>query len=364
MIFEKNLKKIQFEKQFHNDINGILSRRKDIEKLESDIKKGDYANFIESLSKLYEAIPSEKLKNLKEIIALSKDLAHYESFRGRIDFSHYLSLFDFENYIYRDKKLSSNNFKQKNIEVVADFASSVLTKYIYDDFISKDIRKHIEGYFLAIMSNIDYKLYTHELFTSHEHITTPYSVSLIMGSVPEHFRNISKDIIDERVNFTKNIVQSNEIVFLSGKTEDIKHYETEIDEPKIVTTTFGDSEKNQLTKKCIHAFFDQLKYHTEITKKMNSNSWELRIYTSSFNVIKCALELDQYIHNFEPTANSHISDCFAKLVSVKIIPECRIFDLITNPPVGKDEIKHRKQKLKAMLFELYSHALNKNLHIQ
>ena len=122
IIFERSLVLTELERKYRKETKSLISQ------------KGD------SFGTSNSALSNELLHATKDhinssnIVDIIRYLKRHESFRGRLDFKQFNSIFKFENSIYSDKVLSYENLKRMNSDIIVDFASSVLTRFIYRDF--------------------------------------------------------------------------------------------------------------------------------------------------------------------------------------------------------------------------------------
>lgn len=108
----------------------------------------------------------DKMKNnnfredgINKFIQFYDKFKTYQSFKGKVDFSHYFDLLDFEQHIYYDKLHKYKETFSHNKRIIPDFISSIFASMIQENIVSYEIRRVLEQYVIALMINKDYKNY-------------------------------------------------------------------------------------------------------------------------------------------------------------------------------------------------------------
>ena len=309
--------------------------------------------------------------NSSNIVDIIRYLKRHESFRGRLDFKQFNSIFKFENSIYSDKVLSYENLKRMNSDIIVDFASSVLTRFIYRDFTSKDIRKHIEQYFIAIMTSLDYFLYPDILLLKNEDFRVEYSsYGAVMGSMPDNFHpSQHKLILNSRIYTAQNYIGELTLdkTFLITTNEDyleLKKANYDGFENLLCNNESDPQRRLSFKKNKTKENIDKiLKHMLDDGSIVKDRPWELIVFTSTFHIIKTAIELEKYLLEEHPSYIQSENKKLGNLARIVIIGDDQVYDLMKGlgDKNETDNDKLRKRKLKCFLFELYKHALDRNL---
>ena len=304
---------------------------------------------------------------LKEVLlkfkSVLKDLKNYESFQGRIKFSQYSELFNFENYIYEDKQFMYSIVSNYNKKIIPDFISSSFADMIYEDYVSDEIRRNMEQYFIAIMSNMDYNNFAHSSQIKHELsdvLEKENNLLYIIGSASEMFKGQDYvTILNERIN-TVGKLKSDGFEF--NFTPKFWTRKLNIDETKNVINEPSDLYdsniesvlgKNKNGDLIAHkTTSENLNYIYEDIMNKKVVNYNLFIVTSTFHILKTAIEIERHFYNSENNKPSNVI----------IIGNERFFELTNNK--DKSNRKHTplfyKKKIKSFLYEMFMFTLDKN----
>jgi hypothetical protein len=286
----------------------------------------------------------EILSNSKELLS---DLKSFEPYQSRIRFDLFHKMFNFEKYLYFDKTFRYYNLSKFNKRIIPDYVSTVITQLIVNGFISKNIRRYVEQYIYAAMSDMDYINYSNTL--DFVDIFDKNNLFVVIGSIPATFSVEEKhSILKERINTfdeVKKIVNFDEDYLSIFVDDDIVtgsfHQNSKID---MIKTSY---DLNKRTGKDI-----LINLRKRISKYTEYN---LVVITSTFNLQKCAIEIEKNI----------LREGIKKPMNVLIIGKESIYDqiksnelpkVINNPKLSILE----KKKLKSLLYELMLHSLDKN----
>ena len=106
-----------------------------------------------------------------------------------------------------------------------------------------------------------------------------------------------------------------------------------------------------------------LKHMLDDGSIVKDRPWELIVFTSTFHIIKTAIELEKYLLEEHPSYIQSENKKLGNLARIVIIGDDQVYDLMKGlgDKNETDNDKLRKRKLKCFLFELYKHALDRNL---
>lgn len=294
-------------------------------------------------------------------IAIPETIKEYESFKGRMNFSDFIELFNFENNIYQDKQFKYSLISNNNKRLIPEFISAACAKLIYDGLIDIEIRPKLEQYLIAILSNLDYHNYAtiEQLKDEFKKIQDKHFY-FVLGSCPLSFGNHRVEILKERITATDKFF--NDLNISSDKAKLYLHNSVadEIKTHKGKNIEIIQPEKNDVKSKLTK---EEIK---EIFKHLNSNlntgeSYNLVLFASTYHISKIAHEIEKYFYD-----NTSIN--YPK--NIIIIGTEKFFDLITSNRVlnpkdekeiqdGIDELFILK-KMQSFLFEIFMHSLDKN----
>lgn len=308
---------------------------------------------------------------LKEFngIDIPQKLKEYESFKGRIDFTNFIELFNFESNIYSDKQFKYSLISNNNKRLIPEFISGAFAKLIYDGLVDIEIRTKLEQYLIAIMSNLDYRSYAtlEQLKNEIQNNQSSKTFYYILGSCPlsykEHKFKILKERIDTATKFYNIIHGTNTAdkaklkIFLRN-TDEQTLYNSQI-KPYISTMPIdAETETHQmpyakLTKEEVTHIFNQV--------NANANSeYNLILFASTYHTTKVAQEIEKYF--YENTSINYPKNIF-------IIGTEKFFDLISNHKLLKIQANKNKtsvdeifilKKMQSFLFEIFMHSLDRN----
>jgi hypothetical protein len=300
-------------------------------------------------------------------IAIPENLKEYESFKGRVDFSNFIELFNFEKNIYNDKQFKYSLISNYNKRLIPEFISAALSKLIFDVNIDIDIRAKLEQYLIAIMSNIDYRNYAtlEQLKNQLDFNKSDNTFYHILGSCPKSFKIHKFQILQERINtavkFYTEIPHLTEKVkikiYINGKAEEILYntlLKNNINHPSIDLEIKDNEPTSKLTKNEISYIFNQIKDNPK------GNNYNLILFASTYHITKVAQEIEKYF--YEKTSVAYPKNIF-------IIGTEKFFDLVTNRKIL--ELKEREsgikfdelfvlKKMQSFLFEIFMHSLDLN----
>lgn len=302
-----------------------------------------------------------KLKEFAKI-PIPQNLKEYESFKGRVDFSNFIELFNFEKNIYNDKQFKYSLISNNNKRLIPEFISAAFAKLIYDTYIDINIRTKLEQYLIAIMSNIDYHNYAtiEQLKNQLELNNSTNTFYHILGSCPTSFKEHKFEILQERINtaskfYTEiphltdkvkikiHIRDSNERSLYNELKKNIPH--------NLIDPETRDKEPtSKLTKNEISFIFNQIK------DSPKGNNYNLVLFASTYHITKVAQEIEKYF--YEKTEVNYPKNVY-------IIGTEKFFDLITNEKILKKLDKPFNElfvlkKMQSFLFEIFMHSLDLN----
>lgn len=322
---------------------------------------------IESLTRFNEALKQkEKFEN-----EIPMELKEYESFKGRVDFTDFVELFNFEDKIYKDKQFKYSLISNNNKRLIPEFISAACSKLIYDGLIDIEIRTKLEQYFIAILSNLDYRNYAtfEQLKDELNSNNAKNNFYYILGSCPLSFKDhkfpILKERIDVSTKFFEIIYDSNpparaEMTIYLREEKEKTDYDKQI-KPfinikflKIKTNEDNNIPKSKLTKEELSLIFKEIKDNPRI-KDNPSDNYNLVLFASTYHISKVAQEIEKYFYD-------KASVPYPK--NIFIIGTEKFFDLITNRKITAikkeaDEMLVLK-KMQSFLFEIFMHSLDRN----
>jgi hypothetical protein len=291
------------------------------------------------------------------------DLKNYESFQGRIKFGQFANLFNFEDYIYEDKQFQYSIISNYNKRIIPEFVSASFANMVYENFVGDEIRRNMEQYFIAIMSNMDYLNFAHigqvkqEL---NEVLNKEKNLIYIIGAAPNTYSDEEYiEIVNERIDKANNLLQDG-IEFNSKNPfwkRDVEGQLSSKLKPSILYFTTGklsnlggvkvggDKKTSKLTSENLEHIYEDIK-----SKQLTS--YNLFIVTSTFHILKTAIEIERYFYN----NNNHKPD------NIIFVGNETFFDLAHNKSNCQDIDKatYHKKKIKSFLYELFMHTLDKN----
>lgn len=325
---------------------------KNLEKIE------DYSRALKTLSN--NNTSEEEKEKLREII---KELKEYESFKGRINYSNFIELFNFENKVYQDKQFKYSLISNNNKRLIPEFISGACAKLIYDGLIDIEIRTKLEQYFIAILANLDYHNYAtldqlKDKFKEIAHIKCHY---FVLGSCPLSFQDHQVDILKERIAVTNtlftylNINADMAKLYLQNNViEKIKSFKG--NNIEIVRIENNDV-TSKLTKEEIKEILTRLKDNISDPEK----PYNLVLFASTYHISKVAHEIEKYFYGDKPIH-------YPK--NIFILGTEKFFDLITSKRVLNPNDDNEKQKsidelfilkkMQSFLFEIFMHSLDRN----
>lgn len=300
-------------------------------------------------------------------IAIPENLKEYESFKGRVDFSSFIELFNFEKNIYNDKQFKYSLISNNNKRLIPEFISAALSKLIFDVNIDIDIRAKLEQYLIAIMSNIDYRNYAtlEQLKNQLDLNKSDNTFYHILGSCPKSFKSHKFQILQERINtaikFYDEIPHLTEKVkikiYINGKAEEDlynQQLKNNINHHSIDIESKDNEPTSKLTKNEISFIFNQIK------DSPKGNNYNLILFASTYHITKVAQEIEKYF--YEKTSVTYPKNVF-------IIGTEKFFDLITNKKILEFKKKESDKpidelfvlkKMQSFLFEIFMHSLDLN----
>lgn len=302
------------------------------------------------------------LKNfVRSFKGVLDELKNYESFQGRIKFRQFAELFNFEDYIYEDKQFQYSIISNYNKRLIPEFISASFAELVYENHVSEDIRRNMEQYFIAIMSNMDYHNYAHisqlksELNSIIDDKTK--NVFYVLGATPQTFSDIEyAELINERIERAEELITKDKIQTIIKTEIWIKEG---IDNQTLKTSSyFTRSSSERLAKKeegkrpttkLTLGNLDRI--YTDIKLK-NLSNYNLFLVTSTFHILKTAIEVERHFYNDEANKPDNII----------FVGNEKFFDLAHNKQNCTDKLKeiYHKKKLKSFLYELFLHSLDRN----
>jgi hypothetical protein len=313
------------------------------------------------LTKLLSFSTLKKHKSILENVLES--LKNYESFQGRIRFDQFVHLFNFERYIYDDKQFQYSIVSNYDKRIIPEFVSAALANMIYEDFLADEIRRNLEQYFVAIMANMDYHNYSHlsqvktELFKD---LKKEKNLVYIMGASSQAFGDSEYvDILNERLAAATTIINGGietEYKTKYWKRKGIKYtlarnvsdsdlFETSDDESVLVERGDPKRPSSKLTATNLNFIYSDI-----IDRKIKD--YNLFIVTSTFNLLKVAIEIERHFYNNDTNKPNNII----------FIGDEKHFQLIhsrQNCKKSHAAVFHKK-KIKSFLYELFMHCLDRN----
>lgn len=292
---------------------------------------------------------------------LLEELKTYESFQGRIKFGQFSELFNFEDYIYEDKQFQYSIISNYNKRLIPEFISSVFTELVYENHVSEEIRRNMEQYFLAIMSNMDYQNYAHISQLKNELKVVlddeGKNIFYVLGAAPQIFND--KEYVDllneriERVNFLfENGIKTKGQTNIWMREIGNKHRDINscscifIKNPgTLAKSVNGGRPITKLTSENLEFIFKDI-VNRDLT------GYNLFLLTSTFHILKAAIEVERYFYNVESNKPNNII----------FIGDEKFFDLAHNIEncQNEKEKNYHKKKLKSFLYELFLHSLDRN----
>lgn len=349
LYFVKRNKRINEYKMFHDRLDRLT--KSTFERIIQEGKSNELITFLSSKNVAFPTTESE-IDNFKEALKIvTNDLKRFEPYESRIDFSIYKDIFNFENYIYKDKYFKYNSISRFNKRLMPDFISSVFSELISNGILTKDIRRNIEQYLFAIMSDMDYINISNTLDFIND-FNESKNVFIIIGSMPTIFSNSEKEsILSERCDIffklTKQIkFEGDKIDVLVDKelnTGGVTHH-------RPINLRHHTFEENKQTARNIQ---DMVAEQSTIDSNYN-----LVIVSSSFNLLKCAIEIEKLIQRQKLTKPNNIL----------LVGGTKIYDKIKKP-IDKRietsastlaEISINKKKVKSLIYEIIIHNLDRN----
>jgi len=309
----------------------------------------------------------ETLKNsLGRFKACLDKLKSYESFQGRIKFGQFEKLFNFENYIYEDKQFKYSTISSYNKRLIPEFVASAFAHMIYHEDVDEKIRRNMEQYFVAIMSNMDYQNFAHIAQLKNElknDLPTKFNFCFAIGVAPLMFDDTEYvKLINERMIHAEQFVADTKDTFRSWSRT--KFWKRSLNSPysthiKIPDNIFWGNDRfalddrtsekpYNLTIENLNKIYDAIKSENPKFEKYN-----LVIVTSTFHIIKTAIELEKLFYNKEEMAPTNVI----------FVGDEKFYTLAHNQHDCHDPNfpMYHKKKLKSLIYELFLHALDKNL---
>ena len=385
LYFIKRNHKLQEYKDYYKD---LLSLCNSLDKLNPELEKGkkillrkpqptlpsvgEYLNqkhsfAIDDFNEL-DLTVRDSFKSLKKYVSDFKlildNLKKYESFQGRIKFGQFANIFNFEDYIYEDKQFQYSIISNYNKRIIPEFVSATFSNMVYENFVGDEIRRNMEQYLIAIMSNMDYQNFAHigqlkqELS---EVLNKENNLIYIIGAAPQTFTDEEYvELLNERITRADSLL--NDGIEFRSKTKLWKRHKLDnsVSKKIIDSTLYSTSDeesvlgKNKMngekpTSKLTSANLDYI-YKDIISKEVKN--YNLFIVTSTFHVLKTAIEFERHFYNVE----NHKPD------NIIFIGDEKFFDLAHNKVNcrNKDKATYHKKKIKSFLYELFMHTLDKN----
>lgn len=274
VAFKKELILTEYERKYREYIEGL----KPIGSISKYPNSEAYKDFQSLLMLFQRDICDENIRTLLDY------LKNYRSYRGRIDFNQFNSVLKFPKEIYYQKKLLFNNILHQNIDMVVDYASAVLTHFIYYHIASKDIRKNLDQYFSAIMIDNDYHffpdfnlLYPREFLVSKNKIHTlqlvfSYDPTIDNGNLWSLKDDYLSEIKDNQEVFNK---KAHNIPYLGGGLfADWEYF----------------NENNRLQEILMKVFVKGGSCRTH----MDSQPWELVVFIPTEQILKAMKEIEAF----------------------------------------------------------------------
>lgn len=368
LYFIKRNVKIQEYKIYHKSVNVLVSyfhkfqpREELVQSLTKEIDNKPWCSEItikEYLKIIHDIDFSDQIDCEVLYTALKKvqdKIKSYEPYEGRIDFSLYRDIFNFENYIYKDKLFRYNTISNSNKRLIPDYISSVFAELIHNSNLSKEIRRNIEQYFFAIMSNMDYINIANDNEIIEElNSSAVNNIYSVIGNIPTIFNN------DEKIEFL--VERGNCFIDLSEKITPHANGPISVRIDSGIATGYvrfkkncqlslkqHEYEANKQTSESLKDTFDAL--------KENSNDYNLIIISSSFHLLKCALEIERHFQR----------NVLKKPKNILLVGQNKIYDIIKATPKdssqGSDIRSNnicRKKEIKSLVYEIIMHNLDRN----
>lgn len=295
-------------------------------------------------------------------------LKNYESFQGRIKFDQFADLFNFEDFIYEDKQFKYSIISTYNKRIIPEFVSAAFANLIYENHVSEEIRRCMEQYFIAIMSNMDYQNFSHISQLKSEmknSIEKNDNIIYILGAVPQTFNSQEYvDVLNERIEKADELIKSG-IVSVSSKTKiwlkskiekefykkinDSINFESSWEEAVLGKENNGKRPVTKLTVENLKYIFNDI--HQRQQDGMSTN-YNLFIITSTFHVLKTAIEVEKHFYNEMNNRPNNIV----------FVGNEKFFELAHSRSncADPDRSIFHKKKLKSFLYELFLHTLDRN----
>lgn len=355
-ISNKDMNLADFKEQYSAARqNEEKNKRNEIEQKTISFNAKDFSEI-----NLFEINSYVVLKNyVKSFKWILEKLKNYESFQGRIKFDQFVELFNFEDYIYADKKFQYSIISNYNKRLIPEFISASFANLVYENLITEEIRRNMEQYFIAIMSNMDYHNFAHISQLKNELssiLSAENNIFYVLGATPQTFNdNEYKILINERKEKAVNIitdggVQTNyttEIWVRKGlATTCTTNFSISSGATTLANSINGSSRPtSKLTSENLNLIYEDI-------KQRNLTNYNLFLVTSTFHVLKTAIEVEK--HFYDNDSN--------KPDNVIFVGNEKFFDMAHNRLNCKDKAQatYHKKKLKSFLYELFLHALDRN----
>lgn len=314
-------------------------------------------------------------KTLEKIQTVISGLKNYESFQGRIKFSQFEKLFNFENYIYDDKQFKYSIISNYNATIIPELISAAFALMVYENDVDEKVRRNMEQYFIAIMSNMDYQNFAHITQVKREFsssVKDETNLFYILGTAPLIFDEDEYiDLLVERIATANKFIERL-VGFPKEKSRIWKHA---VDQEYLVKMKLNkdsffwskDEENQTLTGRSedIDTNFtvENLDFIYEDVMKLKAEKgfekYNLFIFTSTFQIIETALALEKHFYNNGDIMPSNIT----------FVGDEKFFDLAHNKniPAAENENQfnvsnplYHQKKLKSFIYDLFKHSLDKN----
>lgn len=323
-----------------------------------------------------------------------------ESFLGRINFSPYSNILNFERNIYFDKIFPYSNVSKFNKKIIPELCAAAFTELFYANNIDIEIRRNLEQYFLALMSNMDYycsvdisqikiHLGNQDLFNNNsknfiftlgvtsELFETSEKRDIIINrlKIAKEFKDcLTKErfanIIGKKFNFYNNHFTLNNKIkqcfwldneFLELDENYINEIQNLVKSSMSCKTAYNDvceikPKSGNITKT---NFTIIAKYISDFKKNNAQNPVNIFIITSTFQLYKLALEIEKHYFNKEEDRPD----------SIVLIGDQSFYSLMHNElniPKEDDKIigpeKHtlHKKRIRTFMYEIFMHILDNN----